>query len=62
LPLEVKKVIAVSTMPGVVEVRYPETGEVRKIILEFATSVDDAKKKFPISRAAPMWEWTTNRW
>lgn len=62
LPADVKIIKVLATSPGVIEVQYPETGEIRKISLAGLPSVAIAKEKFVISSAAPMWNWGINRW
>lgn len=62
LPSEVSKVDVISEKPGVIAVCYPKTGEVRKIILTSDDSLLDLKKRFSISRSAPMWRWSAVSW
>ena len=62
LPTNVIKVIVVAGKPGQIEVKYPETGEVRIIALSNISNINAAKEKFSISRSAPMWEWRVHNW
>lgn len=62
LPTDIGDVEVVVAKLGVIEVRYPKTGEIREIRLMSVRDISAAKEHFKISRAAPLWKWRSMPW